>query len=228
MKRISIQRGNASVSVLFVLFSTLFTVCLIAANLFAEKQFHVGVVSFTGALLVFPISYIINDVVSEVWGMRRAKLLIWSAFGFNLLFVLLGALVDVIPGDGGPMDGAFHSVFGLAPRIAAASLLAFLVGSFMNAHVMVRMHKHDGSRRFILRAVLSSLAGEACDSVIFFPVALGGIVPWSVMPMFVLWQVLLKTAYEIVILPVTIRVVRWVRRQEGENPADNNINHSNY
>ena len=228
MKRMSFKRSNASVSVLFVVFSTLFTVCLIAANLFAEKQFHVGVVSFTGALLVFPISYIINDVVSEVWGMRRAKLLIWSAFSFNLLFVLLGALVDVIPGDGGPMDGAFHSVFGLAPRIAAASLLAFLVGSFMNAHVMVRMHKHDGSRRFVLRAVLSSLAGEACDSVIFFPVALGGIVPWSVMPMFVLWQVLLKTAYEIVILPVTIRVVRWVRRQEGENPADNNINHSNY
>ena len=219
---------NQKVSVLFLLFATLFTICLVAANLFAEKQFHVGIVNFTGALLVFPISYIINDVVSEVWGMRRAKLLIWSAFCFDLLFVLLGALVDILPGEGGAMDDAFHAVFGLAPRIAVASLLAFLVGSFMNAHVMVKMHRHDGGRRFVLRAILSTLAGEACDSVIFFPVALGGIVPWRVMPLFVLWQVLLKTSYEIIILPVTIRVVRWVRHWEGENPADGNINHSNY
>lgn len=214
------------VSVLFVLLTTLFTVCLIAANLFAEKQFHVGVVSFTGALIVFPLSYIINDVVSEVWGMRRAKLLIWSAFSFDLLFVLLGALVDILPGAGGKMEESFHVIFGLAPRIVVASLLAFLIGSFINANVMVRMHRRDKGRRFVLRAVLSSLAGEACDSIIFFPVALGGIVPWSVMPMFVIWQVILKTSYEIIILPVTIRVVRWVRHQEGIDPdvAD----HTNY
>lgn len=218
---------HQKVSVLFVLFATLFTVCLIAANLFAEKQFHVGIVNFTGALLVFPISYIINDVVSEVWGMQRAKLLIWSAFCFNLLFVLLGALVDILPGEGGAMDDSFHAVFGLAPRIAVASLLAFLVGSFINAHVMVRMHRRDKGRRFVLRAVVSSLAGEMCDSIIFFPVALGGIVPWKVMPLFVLWQVLLKTAYEIVILPVTIRVVRWVRRQEGID-AGSDADHSNF
>lgn len=228
MKKMSRRYSSTHVSVLFVLFSTLFTVCLIASNLFAMKQFHVGVVSFTGALVVFPISYIINDVVSEVWGMRRAKVLIWSAFCMDLFFVLLGALVDVLPGEGGSMEGSFHEVFGLAPRIAIASLLAFLVGSFMNAHVMVKMHRRDGGKRFVLRAVASSLAGEACDSVIFFPVALGGIVPWEVMPMFVVWQVLLKTSYEIVILPVTIRVVRWVRRREGEDVDDKNINHSNY
>ena len=94
MKKSYSRQVNTQVSVLFVFFSTLFTVCLIASNLFAMKQFHVGIVSFTGALLVFPISYIINDVVSEVWGMRRAKVLIWSAFFYDLLFVLLGALVD--------------------------------------------------------------------------------------------------------------------------------------
>lgn len=221
-----IRQSKAQVSSLFMIMATLFTVCLIASNLFAMKQFHVGIVSFTGALLVFPISYIINDVVSEVWGMRRAKVLIWSAFCFDLLFVLLGALVDILPGETGSMQGSFHEVFGLAPRIAVASLLAFLVGSFMNAHVMVKMHQRDGGRRFALRAILSTLAGEACDSVIFFPVALGGIVPWQVMPLFVLWQVVLKTSYEIIILPVTIRVVRWVRRMEGENP--NGKHHSNY
>ncbi|MBP5536370.1 MAG: queuosine precursor transporter [Bacteroidales bacterium] len=205
-------------SVLFTLLSTLFTVCLIAANLFAEKQFHVGIVSFTGALLVFPLSYIVNDVVSEVLGMQRAKYLIWNAFFFNLVFVLLGALVDLLPGSGGTVDASFHVVFGLAPRIASASLLAFLVGSFVNAYVMVRMHRRDKERRFVLRAVVSSLAGEACDSLIFFPMALGGIVPWKVMPLFVLWQVLLKTTYEILILPITTRVVRRVKALDA---ADN-------
>lgn len=215
------KHKNKSVSVLFMLFLTLFTICLTAANLFAEKQFHIGIVSFTGALFVFPISYIINDVVSEVWGIKRARLLIWSAFGFNLLFVLLGALVDLIPGTGAPIDEAFHMVFGLAPRIVIASWLAFIVGSFINAHVMVSLHQRDQNKRFALRAILSTLAGEATDSIIFFPIALGGIVPWQAMPLFVLWQVLLKTLYEIIILPVTIRVVKWVRSSEEIDPLSN-------
>ena len=83
---------------------------------------------------------------------------------------------------------------------------------------MVRMHRRDKERRFVLRAVVSSLAGEACDSLIFFPMALGGIVPWKVMPLFVLWQVLLKTTYEILILPITTRVVRRVKALDA---ADN-------
>lgn len=214
-RRIVFPNGAGNVSVLYTILASLFTVCLIAANLFAEKQFQVGVVSFTGALFVFPVSYIVNDVVSEVWGMKRSRLLIWSAFGLNLLFVLLAALVDALPGNGGITEEPFHLVFGLAPRIVAASLMAFLVGSFINAHVMVWLHRRHGERHFVLRAILSSLAGEACDSLIFFPVALGGIVPWKVMPLFVVWQVLLKTLYEVVILPVTVRVVHQVRIAEG-------------
>lgn len=220
------KNEHRQVSVLFMLLATLFTVCLTAANLFALKQFHVGVVSFTGALFVFPISYIINDVVSEVWGFRRARLLIWMAFGFNLLFVLLGALVDAVPGIDSATDAAFHSVFGLAPRVVVASLLAFLVGSFLNATVVSRMKIRHQGRRFPLRAVLSTLAGEACDSIIFFPIALGGIVPWQAMPLFVVWQVLLKTCYELLVLPVTVRVVRWVKRHEQTDVFDNNIKYS--
>lgn len=219
------SKKTQSVSVLFCILATLFTTCLMAANLFALKQFSVGPAHFTGALLVFPLSYIINDVVSEVWGFRRARMLIWMAFGMNFLFVLLGALVDVLPGEGVNVD-AFHSIFGLAPRVAVASFLAFLVGSFVNAMVMSKMKVRTQGSRFALRAVVSTLAGEACDSVIFFPIALAGLVPWSMMPQFVLWQVGLKTLYELLILPVTVRVVRLVKRHEGVDVYDRGLRYT--
>lgn len=219
------QNKTQQVSVLFAILATLFTTCLTAANLFALKQFSFGPVNFTGALLVFPISYIINDVVAEVWGYRRARMLIWMAFGMNFLFVLLGALVDLLPGVGENVDG-FHMVFGLAPRVALASFLAFLVGSFVNAAIMSRMKVWSSGRWFVFRAVTSTVAGELCDSMIFFPIALAGLVPWSVMPSFVLWQVGLKTLYELLVLPVTVRVVGAVKRREEVDVYDKGIRYS--
>lgn len=216
------KNKTQEVSKLFYVFTTLFTTCLLAANLFALKQFSVGPVHFTGALLVFPVSYIINDVVAEVWGFRRARKLIWMAFAMNVLFVMLGALVDVLPGSGGN-DEAFHAIFGFAPRVVLASFLAFLVGSFVNAMVISKMKVRSKGKHFTLRAIVSTVAGEACDSVIFFPIALAGIVPWHMMPSFVLWQVGLKTLYELVILPITVRVVRLVKRREGVDVYDMGI-----
>ena len=216
------KNKTQEVSKLFYVFTTLFTTCLLAANLFALKQFSVGPVQFTGALLVFPVSYIINDVVAEVWGFRRARKLIWMAFAMNVLFVMLGALVDVLPGSGGN-DEAFHAIFGFAPRVVLASFLAFLVGSFVNAMVISKMKVRSKGKHFTLRAIVSTVAGEACDSVIFFPIALAGIVPWHMMPSFVLWQVGLKTLYELVILPITVRVVRLVKRREGVDVYDMGI-----
>ena len=221
---------NQQVSVLFMLLGTLFCVCLIAANLFATKQMAVGPVHFTGAILIFPISYIINDVVAEVWGFRRTRLLIWMAFAFNFLFVLMAAMVDVLPGVDWwretPAGTGFHAIFGLAPRIVAASFIAFIVGSFVNAAVLSKMKVASQGRYFSLRAIVSSLAGDACDSVIFFPIALAGIVPWNQMPLFVMWQVVIKTVYEIVILPVTMQVVKAVKRHEGVDVYDRDIKYS--
>ena len=130
------NKNKTSVSMLFMLFSMLFTVCLIAANLLGTKQIAVGPFNLTGGLLVFPVSYIINDCVSEVWGFRRARLLIWTGFMMNFFFVSVCALCDAIPGA--PYwdnQEGFHAIFGLAPRIAFASFMAFLVGSFINAYV---------------------------------------------------------------------------------------------
>lgn len=216
-----------NVSVLFMLFSILFCVCLILANLLETKQIAIGPVSLTGGLIVFPISYIINDCVCEVWGFRKARLLIWSGFAMNFFFVAVGALCDWIPGA--PYwnnDEGFHAVFGLAPRIAAASFVAFLLGSFANAYVMSKMKIRDGGRNFSARAILSTIAGESIDSLIFFPLALSGVVPTEELPKLMLIQVLLKTAYEILVLPLTIRVVKYVKEYEGSDVYDEGISYS--
>jgi uncharacterized integral membrane protein (TIGR00697 family) len=221
------QHSKKTVSLLFLLFSILFCVCLIAANLLETKQIQVGPISLTGGLLVFPVSYIINDCVCEVWGYRKARFLIWVGFAMNALVVTLGALVDAIPGASyWTNDAGFHAVFGLAPRIAVASFVAFLCGSFVNAYVMSRMKLSSHGRNFSLRAVVSTIFGEGVDSVIFFPLALSGVVPLTELPWLMLWQVILKTVYEIIVLPVTIKVVNKVKEIEGVDVYDNGISYN--
>ncbi len=215
------------VSILFMLFSILFCVCLITANVLETKQIAIGWLNITGGLLVFPVSYIINDCVCEVWGYRKARLLIWVGFFMNFLFVAFGALADAIPSA--PFwdnEEGFHAVFGLAPRIAGSSFVAFLFGSFINAYVMSRMKIADGGRRFAWRAILSTVFGETADSIIFFPLALGGVVPWAEIPSLIVSQVILKTLYEIVVLPLTIRVVKKTKEFEGSDEYDNNVDYN--
>lgn len=220
------MKENRQVSVLFLLFSVLFCVCLIAANVLETKQIVIGSVALTGGLIVFPISYIINDCVCEVWGFRKARLLIWLGFSMDFFFVSLGVICDLIPGA--PYwnnDAGFHAIFGLAPRIAAASFVAFLIGSFANAYVMSKMKIHDGGKRFSLRAILSTVVGESCDSVVFFPLALGGVVPVDELPKLMLWQVVLKTMYEVIALPITVKVVKKMKEHEGEDVYDNGVDY---
>ena len=221
------QKEKKTVSVLFMLFSILFCVCLITANVLETKQISVGPFNITGGLIVFPISYIINDSVCEVWGYGKARMLIWVGFAMNFLFVTFGALCDLLPAA--PYwdnEAGFHAIFGLAPRIAAASFVAFIIGSFVNAYVMSRMKISSGGRNFSARAILSTVYGETADSLIFFPLALGGVVPLRELPILIISQVVLKTLYEILVLPVTIRVVRTTKRYEGEDVYDNNVNYS--
>ena len=205
-------------------YSILFCVCLITANVLETKQISLGPANMTAGLIVFPVSYIINDVVCEVWGYGRTRMLIWLGFAMNFFFVAMGAIADWIPGasywDG---EEGFHQIFGLAPRIAGASFLAFICGSFINAYVMSKMKLSSAGRNFSYRAVMSTVFGELTDSLIFFPLALGGVIPWEEMPSLVITQVTLKTVYEIIVLPVTIRVVKFTKQHDHEDVYDNGM-----
>lgn len=220
------QKRQNTVSVLFMIFSILFCVCLITANILETKQIQVLSVSLTGGLIVFPVSYIINDCVCEVWGYSKARMLIWLGFAMNFFFVMVGALCDAIPGA--PYwdnEEGFHAIFGLAPRIAAASFIAFICGSFINAYVMSKMKIASNGKNFSLRAILSTVAGESIDSLIFFPLALSSVVPAKELILLMVWQVILKTVYEIIALPITIRVVKALKKYEGEDAYDEGISY---
>lgn len=220
------QKRQNTVSVLFMIFSILFCVCLITANILETKQIQVLSVSLTGGLIVFPVSYIINDCVCEVWGYSKARMLIWLGFAMNFFFVMVGALCDAIPGA--PYwdnEEGFHAIFGLAPRIAAASFIAFICGSFINAYVMSKMKIASNGKNFSLRAILSTVAGESIDSLIFFPLALSSVVPAKELILLMVWQVILKTVYEIIALPITIRVVKALKKYEGEVVYDEGISY---
>ena len=200
---------------LYLFFSVLFCVCLITANVLETKQIQIGCLSLTGGLIVFPVSYIINDCVCEVYGYARARLLIWLGFAMNFIFVVFGALADAIPGA--PYwnnDEGFHAVFGLAPRIAAASFVAFVVGSFINAYVMSRMKIASRGKHFSLRAVVSTVLGEGADSLVFFPLALWGVAPNAELLILIITQIVLKTLYEVMVLPLTIWVVKKAKKHE--------------
>ena len=216
-----------TISVNFLLMTVALVVCLIASNLFATKIFALGWgINLPGAVIIFPISYILNDCIAEVWGYRRARLVIWLAFIANFFVVLLGQIVVWLPAasfwDGGEH---FNYMFNMAPRVAAASMLAFLAGSTTNALVLSKMKIASGGRMFGLRAIVSSLAGELLDSMIFMPLAFLG-TPVKVLASMMLAQVSFKVLYEIIILPVTSWVVKKVKAAEQVDTFDVGVNYN--
>ncbi|MCQ2058916.1 MAG: queuosine precursor transporter [Bacteroidaceae bacterium] len=192
-----------------------FCVLLILANLLEIKVFQVCNVDFTAGLLVFPISYIINDCLSEVWGFRCTSRIILLGFTVNLCFVLLLNAAAALPPSPG-WDGAIHFnyIFNFAPRIVIASLTAFLAGSYTNAYIMKRMkerHSAANSEGFAARAILSTILGETLDSFVFFPIAFLGALDLGRIVQIACIQIVLKSLYEILILPVTTRVVLYLK-----------------
>ena len=210
-----------------MLLGILFNVCLIAANLLETKVIQVFGLSLTAGVLVFPVSYIINDCIAEVWGFKKARLIIWSGFLMNFFVVTLGLIAVQLPAapfwDG---EAHFNFVFGMAPRIVVASLSAFLVGSFLNAYVMSKMKIASAGRNFSLRAVASTLVGETADSLIFFPIAFGGLIEWPELMAMMGIQIALKSLYEVIVLPLTYKVVNVVKRVEGCDVYDHNISYN--
>ncbi len=218
---------NKKVSLPFMLLGILFNVCLITSNLLETKIIDIFGITVTAGLLVFPISYIINDCIAEVWGFKKARLIIWSGFIMNFFVIAVSQLAVYLPAasywEG---EEHFNFVFGLAPRIAAASLLAFLVGSFLNAYVMSKMKVATQGKGFSARAIWSTIVGETADSLIFFPIAFGGIIGGKELIMLMGVQIVLKSAYEVVILPITIQVVKYIKKIDGSDVYDEDISYN--
>ena len=215
------------VSVLFMLAGILFATCLLISNILATKILLIGPWAAPAGVLIFPLAYILNDVITEVWGFGKARLIIWTGFAVNILAVVFFTLGIVIPGA--PFwqnQEAFATVLGNTPRIVVASLSAYLIGSFLNAFVMSRMKVATKGKGFGVRAIVSTLVGESADSLIFISIAFAEIFPLGVLITMIFTQAMLKTVYEILILPVTIWVVKFVKRVEGVDAFDTNLSYN--
>lgn len=210
--------ANRRVSVLYLVLVVTFCICLIVANLVEIKTIDLGPLTITAGVIIFPISYIINDCVVEVYGLKRAKLMIWLGFASSLFVTLALQLSIALPGSAEwTSQEAMEEIYGSVPRIVAASFLAFLCGSMVNAYTMARMkHTGDDAKRFSLRAILSTVYGESVDSLIFFPIAFAGVLSWGMIASLMATQIVIKTVYEIVILPVTICTVDRLRKAESK------------
>ena len=216
-----------TVSMPFMLMGILFVVCLIVSNFLETKIIQLGPVTATGGLLIFPISYILNDCICEVWGYKKARFIIWSGFAMNFMVIGFAQLVVWLPAapfwEGGEH---FSFVFGMTPRIVVGSLCAFLVGSFLNAYVMSRMKISSKGRHFSLRAIVSTLIGESADSLIFFPIAFFGLITGKDMLLLIATQAALKSVYELIVLPITIRVVHHVKQLENQDVYDTDVSYN--
>ena len=215
------MQKTSTVTVPFMLLGILFNICLVASNLLETKVIQIAGITATAGVIVFPISYIINDCIAEVWGFKKARLIIWSGFLSNFLVIGLAQLAVMLPAapfwEG---EEGFNFVFGMAPRIAIASLFAFLVGSFLNAFVMSKMKIASSGKNFSLRAIVSTLIGESADSLIFFPIAFLGLIPVKELLIMIGTQAVLKSVYEVIILPVTIRIVKYIKKIDGNDVYD--------
>lgn len=208
-----------NISFLQLVLTLVFVVSLLISNIITSKQVLLpfGIV-MTGAVFIFPITYILSDVFSEIYGYRWSRITCYMAFAANLFMVIVFSLVIITPAPSfWTHQEAFQTVLGNTPRILFASSLAFVIGDLANDKVFRRMkEKHLTSYKgFGWRAIISSFVGEAVDSLIFLPIAFLGQMPISNLVVMLIMQVVIKTGYEIVILPVTYKVVKVVSKLEN-------------
>ena len=216
----------------YVWLAVTFCVCLVTSNLFVPRLWQVGnwPLQLSGAVVIFPISYIINDLLTEVYGYRRAMMVIWMGFVLSAFVAVAAQLVSWLPEPIYPeskeVASSFDRLFGLVPRTTVASLLAFILGSQMNAFVMSKMKVATKGRGFGWRAILSTLAGELSDSIIFYPLAFAGVMPARAILSIILTQVTVKTLYEVLILPLTTVLARRLKKAEGIDTYDYDISYN--
>lgn len=203
--------------------SALFVTVLLTSNLIAVKLASFGPWVLPAAVIVFPLSYLFGDVLTEVYGYAVTRRVIWLGFVCNLVFVLFILLAGALPGAPiwQPSDqAAYARILGFTPRLLAASFVAYLAGEFLNSFVMARLKILTGGRRLWTRTISSTVLGQALDSAIFITGAFGGILPAGLLARTVLTQWIFKSLYEVVATPLTYLAVGFLKRAERQDPFD--------
>jgi uncharacterized integral membrane protein (TIGR00697 family) len=205
----------------FIACTALFITCLLTANVIAAKLISVGGLTLSAGIVIFPVSYIVGDVLTEVWGYGAARRVIWLAFGCNVLMVAAiwtgGALPAAFFWKG---QAAYEEILGQAPRILVASLAAYLLGEFANAYVLARLKIATAGRWLWVRTIGSTVVGEGLDSLVFVALAFAGTVSAGALVQIFVNQWLVKVVYEALATPLTYAAVGWLKSHERLDTFD--------
>lgn len=201
--------------------SALFVACLVTSNVIAVKVVRIGPATVTGAIALFPLTYLFGDVLTEVWGYAVARTVIWTGFLANAVSVLFVSIAVALPADPSyPDQAAYASILGQSPRLVAASFIAYLCGEFLNSFVLAKLKLATRGRFLWTRTIGSTLVGQGVDSVIFVSLAFAGRLPSSVVLTIVFDLWVIKVLYEIVATPLTYAIVTACKRIEGVDTFD--------
>lgn len=217
-----------NISKLFMCIGIIFVTCLLLSNLIAGKMWAVTEnIILPAAVILFPLTYIIGDVFTEVYGFRKARNIIWLGFGCSFFAVMIYLITIALPHPG-YWEGqeAYATVMGTTPRVAVASFAGYLFGEFSNSIILSRLKVATKGRNLWMRTILSTVVGEGLDSVIFIMISFWGTMENSVVLKMILFQYLFKVAYEVVFTPVTYAVVKVIKKAEGIDTYDEGIRYN--
>jgi len=222
-----LKEDDNHLSPVFLIIACLFVAGLLLSNIIAGKLIAVLGMVLPGAVILFPLTYIFGDVLTEVYGFKKIRLVIWTGFAANLLMAAVFALVIYIPSpDFFTEEKAFALVLGMAPRVVLASLLAYFIGEMTNSVILSKMKIITRGKWLWTRTIGSTLAGEGIDTMIFISIAFWGLVPGEVLLQMMLFQYIFKVSYEILATPLTYLLVAKLKKIEGRDTYDHNVDYN--
>jgi uncharacterized integral membrane protein (TIGR00697 family) len=200
----------------FPFIGSFFVAVLLISNIAAQKLFAFGPFTFSGGILLFPISYIFGDVLTEVYGYSRSRQIIWAGLVSNVVMALfLWLTIQLPPAHGWPFQEQFATALGLVPRVVVASITAYFAGEFSNSFVLAKIKVWMEGKMLWIRTIGSTLVGEGVDTILFVLIAFWGVIPSTVLVTAIWSGYLFKVLYEAVATPLTYVVVGWLKRVEG-------------
>lgn len=221
------KKNTLSISVLFVFLAGIFTACLVLSNIIAGKLIQIGPFVVTAGIIIFPITYILGDIFTEVYGYRKTSLVIWTGFAANVLLVLVSLAVVALPSPVFFQDApAYQKVLGITWRLVLASLCAYLLGEFSNSAILSLLKKMTKGKFLWMRTIGSTLVGQGVDSFVFISIAFIGVMPLPALLSMIVTQYVIKVLYEAVFTPVTYGVVHLIKKHEHQDVIDEGISYN--
>lgn len=211
----------------FSIISTLFVATIMISNTVATKLFSLGPLIFTGGVLIFPITYIFGDILTEVYGYSRARKVIWTGFIALIFMSLIYWIVGLLPpAPTWPNQEAYVAILGFVPRIVLASIIGYWAGSFVNSFVLAKMKLLTKGKHLWTRTIGSTIVGEGVDTILFVSIAFYGIVSGGILILAIIFSYAFKVAYEIIATPITYKIVKFLKKTEGIDTYDKNTKFS--